>query len=322
MSLAYIFANGVKAVREGISFGLCPGVVITTAPGVVITTAKVKRRINLLLGRLKSGWIGLWVVAAMIAVLPVPARATLFLQLSSGGQTVTIEDGGIGDMNTAVGAVTFMGSVGGFAMNISTGTSKPILGDSTYGALSLGSTDFSGSAAGDITIRLTDTNYTQQNISSGAFSAAGVTDGTVTTKAYIDFDNQAFGQSQEISDLGQFVDAPTAGSSSFSATEVAELIGSNAAEYSLTIVTTISHARANLMSSVNAALEVYGTVPVSEPDAPVSVPLAGGGSSNDLIVTANDDPIPLPAPGSLALFGFGILCLRWRRKFAERRARA
>ena len=276
----------------------------------------------MLSGRLKSGWIGLAVAAAMIAGFTGPARATLFLQLSSGGQTVTIEDGGVGDMNASVGAVTFMGSVGGFAMNISTGTSKPILGDSTYGALSLGSMDFSGPAAGEITIRLTDTSYTQQNIASGAFSAAGVTDGAVTTKAYIDFDNQAFGQSQEISELGRFVDAPAAGSSSFSATEMAELIGSNAAEYSLTIVTTISHARANQMSSVNAALEVYGTAPVSEPDAPVSVPLPGGGSSEDIIVTEGDDPIPLPAPGSLALFGFGILCLRWRQKIAKGLARA
>jgi len=62
------------------------------------------------------------VLAVLVAAMAVPsAFATAELILSSGASTVDILDGGVGDANTATGAVTFVGAVGSWSVNVTTG---------------------------------------------------------------------------------------------------------------------------------------------------------------------------------------------------------
>ncbi len=81
---------------------------------------------------------------------------TLFDVASS--TSVTVVDGGLGDANAAAGAVTFIGSLGVWTVNVSTGLTKPILGSSTSPSMDLNSIDNS-SAAGTLIITFTDTGF-------------------------------------------------------------------------------------------------------------------------------------------------------------------
>ena len=93
------------------------------------------------------------VVAAVTSAHAVPT-----LYLSDGVNTVTISDGGFGDLNGATGAVTFIGSIGSWTLNVSTGQSAPFLGTDQYPYMDLNSvnTSFGG---GSLTIRWSDDGF-------------------------------------------------------------------------------------------------------------------------------------------------------------------
>lgn len=244
----------------------------------------------MVLNQIKAGWIGASIAGVMLAGMSSGANAALMLEISSGTDTAIVTDGGLGDLSAAVGQVRFSGAIGGFSINISTGTSKPIIGNADFGSLDLSSIDVSGPAAGTLTIRLTDTDFLQPNITSGGLAIAGITGGTVAAKAYIDFSNAAFGQGVEIADLGPFVDGPLPGSSSFSDTEFSSIVTSdNTPPFSLTIVASIMHTGAGQLSSFDAALDVFST--------------------------PSDD---ISAPGTLAVLGFGLLWFGTRKRRSQR----
>src|SRR5207244_4992543 len=76
--------------------------------------------------------------------IAVPSQPVPVLRLSAdGGAPVTITDQLAGDMNPAVGAVTFLGPVGDFSFNVSTGFTKPILGSALSPSMDLNSVDIS-----------------------------------------------------------------------------------------------------------------------------------------------------------------------------------
>lgn len=83
--------------------------------------------------------ISLALVVLALVAMPLAARAdTLTLTLTSGLSSVTITDGGVGDVNPLAGAITFVGPVGGWFLNVSTGQGTGILGP---GRLDLNSAD-------------------------------------------------------------------------------------------------------------------------------------------------------------------------------------
>jgi len=105
---------------------------------------------------------------AIIAILALSGSAAyadtlpLRVLLQTGGSTgVIITDGGTGDINPVTGAVTFSGSLGsGFLVNVTTGTSKPIIGGNTnYAELDLNSVNVEVSGPGQLLIVLQDKNY-------------------------------------------------------------------------------------------------------------------------------------------------------------------
>ncbi|HEY3489897.1 MAG TPA: PEP-CTERM sorting domain-containing protein [Candidatus Deferrimicrobiaceae bacterium] len=65
---------------------------------------------------------------AASALFASHANAAAILYLSDGTNVRTITDGGVGDQNPVVGAVSFVGSFGSWALDVSTGVSKPLLG--------------------------------------------------------------------------------------------------------------------------------------------------------------------------------------------------
>ena len=60
-------------------------------------------------------------VAVMTLVGAQSAQATTQLTISSGGTTIVVNDGGAGDANPAAGAVTWIGSIGLWNINTTTG---------------------------------------------------------------------------------------------------------------------------------------------------------------------------------------------------------
>ena len=137
---------------------------------------------------------GLAVIMLMLALMTTSANA-LSIRLSDGGaNTVTIGDNGVGDINPAAGAVTYIGSVGAFTTNVSTGLSYPILGGLDYPWLELNSVDVTSGSSGKLYIYLTDTGFTGA-YSSFAAAIGGTTGGTVKYSTYFDTANTTFGMS-------------------------------------------------------------------------------------------------------------------------------
>src|SRR5690349_12221218 len=66
-----------------------------------------------------------------VAGMAEEANAALALQLVSGGSTVTVQDGGANDFNSLAGAITFIGTVGTYSLNVSTALSYPGPGGGT-----------------------------------------------------------------------------------------------------------------------------------------------------------------------------------------------
>lgn len=100
----------------------------------------------------------LGIIALMGALLTPRVEAGLVLRLSANNGTTwtTITDGGAGDVNGSAGAITFVGSIGVWTLNVSTGVSKPNL--PTLHEMDLNSVNVS-SGAGRLIIELTDTDF-------------------------------------------------------------------------------------------------------------------------------------------------------------------
>jgi hypothetical protein len=96
------------------------------------------------------------VLAVLFGVLmlemPSTVHAVAMLQLNDGATTTTIFDGQAGDVNPALGAVTFIGSLGAFILNVTTGTTAPLIGGPAEAVLDLNSVDVLSGSAGTLAI--------------------------------------------------------------------------------------------------------------------------------------------------------------------------
>ncbi len=92
------------------------------------------------------------IILALVFVMNVPAaQATPTLFLTDGTNDVTIVDQAAGDSNPIAGAVTYIGSLGVWNLNVSTGVTKPLLGSSTDPYMDLNTVDVS-TGAGELQI--------------------------------------------------------------------------------------------------------------------------------------------------------------------------
>jgi len=117
------------------------------------------------------------VLAGVASLATTPAQAAMKLSLSAssdgGASGVTITDNGIGDLNPTLGVITFSGAIGQFAINVTTGVSKPFQGSASQPDVDVNSLDSksAGSGADTLTIKLTDTGF---QFPSAAAAAANV----------------------------------------------------------------------------------------------------------------------------------------------------
>lgn len=130
---------------------------------------------------MKRFLVAMAIVLCAVCVVGVHAvQATAILELSSnnGLSWTTITDGLAGDVNSAAGAITFVGSIGNWNINVTTGLTKPAVGTATLPVMDLSSVDVS-TGKGTLLIKFIDDGF---GPSSGSLisSVGGTTPGTVS----------------------------------------------------------------------------------------------------------------------------------------------
>jgi hypothetical protein len=186
-------------------------------------------------------------VAVIGAATPKPAQATpctagsgMCLELFDGTTTISIHDGDVGingDSNSSGGAITFIGSIGVWTINVSTGLSNSGSQAGGDAVIDLNSINVS-SGLGSLTMSLYDELFTLSSFPglAGGTSSIGGTMGaggtTVTATANVDG-----------------TPLPTlffSGSGAFSGTSTGTIIGTN--PFAMLIQDTITHSGATSTS--------------------------------------------------------------------------
>ena len=198
-------------------------------------------------------------LALLVAAYAPSAFATAELKLSAGASSVDVLDGSALDSNPAAGVVTFIGSVGNWTVNVSTGVegSTPLLDlnsvDSTSGHPQLN----------PIVISFSDDGLTLS--SSLAFAAGGTvtTAGTPTVTFQAFTGTSKFDTSNQVGSTLTFHTAGYSGSTS----------GSSGGNSSATIVATIDLGSSTAFGggSFDSSLDTIGGTP-----EPASISMLGG----------------------------------------------
>lgn len=175
-------------------------------------------------------------VVALVLGGTTPSHATLMISLADNlGNSATVTDQGAGDANPALGAATFVGSLGNFLINVTTGLSKPVLGSATLPDIDLSSVDVTSALGGTLTLEVTDTDFIGNAGFADFVSAIGGTQGSggsLTYSTFADCSNSAFGMgtalsSQSFSGGGAFSGSSTSPttlcSGNYSLTELVSL---------------------------------------------------------------------------------------------------
>jgi len=104
--------------------------------------------------------VGLTTVALALLFLGLPAQAAFKLELSCPAcPTQTITDNGAGDLAPGIpGLIINNAVIGTFTLSSNTGSSKPLIGPPAQ--LSLNSLNVTATAGSTLTLRLTDTGFT------------------------------------------------------------------------------------------------------------------------------------------------------------------
>ena len=118
-----------------------------------------------------------------LQVQSVQATPTLSLSADGGATWTSVADGGTGDMNTLDGVVTFIGSIGNWALNVSTGLTKPQVGSAILPFMDIASLN-SSTSAGTLLIKFTEDGFGPYD--GGLYSAVGgTTQGTVGFETFL-----------------------------------------------------------------------------------------------------------------------------------------
>ena len=143
-----------------------------------------------------------WGALAALLVFVPNAGATLQLTLSSGATTITVNDNGPGDFNPSIGQITYIGAVGNWNLNVTTGTlgSNPILDLSSVDTLT-----GAGSGVNALTLKFSSTGLAGPQAGfTGGVGGTLSTSGSLTYQAYVDNSNTLYGMGTPIGALLSF----------------------------------------------------------------------------------------------------------------------
>lgn len=194
-------------------------------------------------------------------------------------------DNGPGDINPALGAVTFNGPIGSWIVNVTTGLSKPLIGSAGAPQMDLNSINVTSATGGNLRIAVVDTGFTGGV--GWQFAVGGTTEGLAQFLAFRDLTNSGQLIGTVFSNLGLF--DPTA----FSETDTGEFAPAPSGPFALGIVADINQFGAET-TSFNASLRV------PEPSV------------------FNDSLQVVPEPSVLLLMGTGLVGLWGFRKRTKR----
>jgi len=170
----------------------------------------------------------------------------LGIQLYDGTTTITVWDDGVGDVNSTTGAVTYIGSIGVWTVNVTTGIGVPVVGTSSWPILDLNSIDVTTTTGGTLNVAVTQTGLGPLPTGSSSLrtSVGGTTAGTVSFTTYYDVTDLAFGTGTLAGSLGPY------GPGAFSGVTGAP-ITTGANVYSITANASITQAGAGATSFDN-----------------------------------------------------------------------
>lgn len=192
-------------------------------------------------------------LAAGLFSLAANANAVLMLDLTDNvtGNSVVLTDQGGTDVNSLLGAVTYVGTLDNWFLNVTTGATNPVVGSDYVDVLDLGSINATGiNGGGSLTIRLTQTDFSRTQ-APYLTRAGGTTAGDVSFATYLDAGNDAFATStllwQSDTMSGDFSGSKSGG---------IDLSSDPDGLYSLTLVATITHTAAGQNTSFNHEVRV------------------------------------------------------------------
>ena len=130
----------------------------------------------------------------------------LGIQLYDGTTTITVWDDGVGDVNSTTGAVTYIGSIGVWTVNVTTGIGVPVVGTSSWPILDLNSVNVTTTTGGTLNVAVTQTGLGPLPTGSSSIrtSVGGTTAGTVSFNTYYDVTDLAFGTGTLAGSLGPY----------------------------------------------------------------------------------------------------------------------
>jgi hypothetical protein len=191
------------------------------------------------------------------------ANAVPMLKIWDGSTTITVVDGGVGDLLPGSGQVGTAAAIGNWWLNLVVGFGHDVLGDQIH----LGSLNASNPLGGTVWVALTDTDFTNSGANPLNFGGGigGAAAGSVQYWMYVDDSNTPFGEGTLIgtgSGSGAF-------SGSFS--DWASVTGT----YSMTLKAKITHGWSNYHQVTS--LDFVGRVPEPATLALLGIGLAGIG---------------------------------------------
>lgn len=217
----------------------------------------------MLFSRLKKCALPAITVYSLASVSPANAAFVMMLDDPNDSAAATyIYDLSIGDFNPAAGAITFLGNIGSFVVNVVTGISKPLIGPSR---LDLNSINVTGNSAGTLLVGLSDTNFIN-NYGSFLTSSGGTTNGSVSFNYLYGATNTEFSGNSFAS--YNFVSLPT--QLAFSSDVVTT--SANVSPFSLSILAQITHSAGSQVTSFDAA--AAGVAAAAAAPSPVPLPAA------------------------------------------------
>ena len=132
---------------------------------------------------LKKGFYAMLIFGAVLIGFQSNSSA-LTLTLESGLFNISIDDNGLFDANPAPGAITYIGGIGNFNLNVTTGFSDPAINFPLL--MDLVSGNISSNEGGTLTITLSDSGFNLPSPSPGSFimEIGGTTQGNLSYNAY------------------------------------------------------------------------------------------------------------------------------------------